>query len=150
MPLIETDRAATNASDHRGFATRGPANCVTRRQIQILHLLPLLRASPRLLAKKRRARRSSPGTQVISCELAAKPSLVGLIFRGKSRPTWEIVAHPGTDHLPRRDRDRGLLLGSRSSGVGGLAGGGAVHHDCLPSLPDRVRRGARAIKPGGP
>jgi hypothetical protein len=39
---------------------------------------------------------------------------------------------------------------SRSSGVSGLAGGGAVHHGCLPSLPDRVRRGARAIKPGGP
>src|SRR5580704_9861966 len=46
--------------------------------------------------------------------LAPKPSVVGLIFQGKSRPTSEIVAHPGTDHLPRRDRDRGLLrLGSR-------------------------------------
>ena len=30
------------------------------------------------------------------------------------------------DHLSRRDPERGRLLGSRSSGVGGLAGGGGV------------------------
>jgi hypothetical protein len=32
----------------------------------------------------------------------------------------------GDDHLSRRDLERGRLLGSRSSGVGGLAGGGGV------------------------
>ena len=88
---------------------------------------------------------------MISCELAAKPSLVGLIFRGKSRPTWEIVAHPGTDHLPRRDRDRGLLLGSRSSGVGGQDGGVArVPSADLPPFPDRARRNAGAVERDGP
>jgi hypothetical protein len=65
-------------------------------------------------------------------------------------PALSVSCSPGAYYLPRRDRDRDLQLGSRSSGVGGLAGGGAVHHGCLPSLPDRVRRGARAIKPGGP
>src|SRR5580704_14638983 len=78
--------------------------------------------------------------------LAPKPSVVGLIFRGKSRPTSEIVAHPGTDHLPRRDRDRGLLLGSRSSGVGGLAGGaGGGHQPGLRPLRTPARRGAGAV-----
>src|SRR6516225_2610423 len=44
--------------------------------------------------------------------------------------------------LPRRDRDRGRRLGSRSSGVGGLAGGvgaGAIGPN-FARIPRKVRR----------
>jgi hypothetical protein len=38
-------------------------------------------------------------------------------------PAWSGGCSPGADHLPRRDLERSLRLGSRSSGVGGQAGG---------------------------
>jgi hypothetical protein len=43
-----------------------------------------------------------------------------------SRASAAVGSRRGGDHLPRRDLDRGLRLGSRSSGVGGLGGGGAA------------------------
>ena len=46
----------------------------------------------------------------------------------------------GAYHLPRRDLERGLLRGSRSSGAGGLAGGGAGAIGWFAALPDRARR----------
>lgn len=48
-----------------------------------------------------------------------------------STPNWSAVCSPVAYHLPHRDLERGLLLGLRSSGVGGLAGcGGADAIGC--------------------
>jgi hypothetical protein len=51
-------------------------------------------------------------------------------------PVWSAGCSPGTDHLARRDLDRGLRLGSRSSGVGGLAGGAAGAIGRSPPFPN--------------
>jgi hypothetical protein len=42
------------------------------------------------------------------------------------RPDLLLLLRHVDDHLSRRDFERGRLLGSRSSGVGGLAGGGGA------------------------
>jgi hypothetical protein len=108
---------------------------------------------------------ASVATSICAAHLAAAlPRMLVQIEAGpaaagprRARPPPEGRIDPrtaqrrGGDHLPRRDLERGRRLGSRSSGVGGLAGGGgagAIGPSFLP-FPERLRRGAGAVERGG-
>ena len=78
-----------------------------------LFLVPLAMALPQMLEK-------------IEAELVDKTVGATEISRVLHRTELMCELLTAGGHLSRRDLDRGLLLGSRSSGVGGLAGDGGA------------------------